>query len=255
MKHFLKIFLIVESMLWGVQLLGILSFRWAEGTVIQYPLPVAFMLLCLFVPAVYLVKVIGNNTYLNGLLLLFSPVSILSFFVIAKPSPVLWYALSLANLLLVGVAVHFALCLRKREIKRKTLEEEEFKKKAASCLNRFKSSYNKQFIVISNVVIKDVLYEMPDSCLLFELPDNRLFVLVKPPCSSDDFEFLLNDFRNEANDDWDVLGYIENGGSGVNKMIVSDICGSHQYFKKDDTSYIPFDYSILDNALLKLPTR
>ena len=89
---------------------------------------------------------------------------------------------------------------------------------------------------------------MPDGCILFQLPDKRLFVLVEQSHQSDDFEFLIDDFRNEANDDWDVLGYIDNAGSGVCTMYISDIIGSHQYIDKGDSSFIPFDYSLLEKA-------
>lgn len=248
MKQYLKVFFPLAAMVLGIQLLGALVFRWAEGTVIQYPIPIIFMLSCIAVPLIYLSKTVGKVADQNGVLIPLLPCSILAVYIMVESPKPLWIVLFIANLCLIAIAAFIALNLRKGEIKEKAQERDAFKKMAASSLNRFKSSYNKQYIVISNVGIKDVLYEMPDGCILFQLPDNRLFLLVKHPHQSDDFEFLIDDFRNEANDDWDVLGYIDNVGSGVYTMFISDISGSHQRFEKGDPSFIPFDYSLLEKA-------
>ena len=248
MKQYLKVFFPLAAMVLGIQLLGALVFRWAAGTVIQYPIPIIFMLSCIAVPLIYLSKTVGKAADQNGVLIPLLPCSFLAVYIMVESPKPLWIAFFIANLCLIAIAAFIALNLRKKEMERKAQELDAFEKMAANSLARFKTSYNKQYIVISNVGIKDVLYEMPDGCILFQLPDKRLFVLVEQSHQSDDFEFLIDDFRNEANDDWDVLGYIDNAGSGVCTMYISDISGSHQYIDKGDSSFIPFDYSLLEKA-------
>jgi hypothetical protein len=248
MKQFLKVFFPLAAMVLGIQLSGALVFRWTGGTVIQYPIPIIFMLSCFTVPGIYLSKTVGKVAEHNGVLIPLLPCSFLAVYFMAESPKPLWIVLFIANLCMIAIAAFIALYLRKVEIEHIVQERDAFKKMAASSLNRFKSSYNKQYIVISNVGVKDVLYEMTDGCVLFQLPDNRLFLLVKQPYQSDDFEFLIDDFRNEADDDWDVLGYIDNVGSGKYSMFISDIIGSHQRFEKGDSLFIPFDYSLLEKA-------
>ena len=258
MKRYFKIFFISASMVLGIQLFGALAFRLAEGTVIQYPIPIVFMLLCLAAPLLYISKSFGiadEQNGVNGVLIPLLPCSILAVYIMIRPPKPLWIVLFVTNLFLIALAVFVALRFSERKTKKTIQEQDAFRKTAATVLNRFKTSYNKQYVVLSNIDAKDVLYEMRDGCFLFQLPDNRLFVLVKQPLRNDKFECLLNDFRNEANDDWDVLGYIDNAGSGRCSMIVSDICGSQKHFKKGDPSFIPFDYSLLDKAQPIPPTE
>ena len=248
MKVFSRIFIPLVAMIAGIQVLGALVFRWLEGTAIQYPLPFIFMMLSLEIPMFHLTKVAGKVVEKNGALLPLIPCSLFSIYVMVESPRPVWCLLFLVEMVLLALAVIWAFQMQKKDEEKKAREYAEFKERAYRRLNELKTAYFKQFIVITDVKVKDIVYEMDDECLLFQLPDNRFLVISEKTWKQRDFEYLLDSFRNEADHDSDVLGYMDNAAKSECKMIVSDACGTHQVLGRGDPSFIEFDYSLLEDA-------
>ena len=248
MRRFFIVFFPLAGIVLGLQMLGALLFRWSEGLFIQYLVPITFMFITLGVPTAFLDKFVGERQNKHSVSLPIALCAILTPVIIFKAPSLLWYSLILASILLIALATLWAL------YEQKTIENTRQEKKTAykdtteKCLHSFKLSYYKQFFVISNISVDDILYEMDDDCLLFQLPDGRYMVILKQSCDEGEYLYTLGQFRNEAKEDTDILGYIDNIGKGVCTMYISDITGEYKSFVKGDNSFVPFDYSLLEKA-------
>ena len=248
MRRFFIVFFPLAGIVLGLQMLGALLFQWSEGLFIQYLVPITFMFITLGVPTAFLDKFVGERQNKHSVSLPIALCAILTPVIIFKAPSLLWYSLILASILLIALAILWAF------YEQKTIEKTKQEKKAAyndtteNCLHSFKLSYYKQFFIISNISVDDILNEMDDACLLFQLPDGRYIVILKQSCDEGEYLYILGQFRNEAEKDTDVLGYIDNIGEGVCTMHISDITGEYKSFVKGDDSFVPFDYSLLEKA-------
>lgn len=246
MKRFGKIFLPLLAIVVGIQMLGAVVFRWCEETEAEGFVVLLFCILCLFVPASFLADKVGKKNPDSATPLVFSSLFCLAF-MFERPG-IVWYILLLIDPFLMAAATFWAFREKEKIQFAKEKEESVLKEQARGYLNRFKASINRQYFVISNVESKDVLYEMDDDCLLFQLPDGRHFVLLKQPRSALMYQHLLNAFRNEVKEDLDVIGYIDSGGKNATRMVLADSLGNRRKYTKGTESYIPFDFSLLDGA-------
>ena len=253
MRRFVKVFFPLLGIVLGIQMLGALLFRWSEGLFIQFLVPIAFMLITLGVPTAFLDKFVGKRQNEHSVSLPIALCAIFTPIIIFKTPGVLWYGLILSSILLIALATLWAFYEQKAIEKTRQKKKAAFKDTTEKCLHSFKMSYYKQFFVISNISVNDILYEMDDDSLLFQLPDGRYMVILKQSCDEGEYLYTLSQFRNEAKEDTDVLGYIDNIGKGVCTMYISDITGEHKSFVKGDNSFVPFDYSLLDKAYPMTP--
>lgn len=253
MRRFFRVFIPLAGIVLGVQMLGALLFRLSEGLFIQYVVPITFSFITLAVPTVFLEKFVGKRQNENGVSLPIALCALLTSIIIFKTPGPLWYSLILASILLIALATLWAFYEQKTIEKTKQEKKAVFKDTTEKCLHSLKLSYYKQFIVITNISVDDILFEMDDDCLLYQLSDGRYMVVLKQSCDVDEFLYVLGQFRNEAEKDTDVLGYIDNIGKGVCTMYITDMTGEYKSFVKGDNSFVPFDYSLLEKARLVAP--
>lgn len=152
------------------------------------------------------------------------------------------------DIALIALAEFIAICEIKTARKKADNEAAAFSENALKNLKRFKTSQSKQYIVVSNVDSKDILYEMDNDCLLFQLPDGRFIVILRKSRKVGSLLMLMSNIRNEAEDDLDVIAYVDNNGGAVSRMFTSGITGEEHCYVKGKPSYIGFDYSLLDGA-------
>ena len=154
-------------------------------------------------------------------------------------------------------------CAREnKEFEAESLRQEE---KARRRLERFRTAIDKQFYVIRNVEEKDIFYELDygnefnqlleygKDYLVFQLPDERFLILMIRKLSTKDFQEYLSRFRDEVEDDLDVLGYLDRSQRDNCQMMVADSQGEVKAFTRKDSGYIPFDISLLGKAESVLP--
>ena len=248
MKRFFKVFLPLTAIVLVLQALGVFVYRWTEGKESQGILSFIIILLILFVPMSFLTHVVGRKKSPNSAI----PLLICFFFgvyvVFNSPRHLLWCLLFLGNLAAIAIASFLAIQERRNVEEIIIQEEAKLRKDAMALLHRFKTSINRQYFVISNVEAKDILFEMEDEDFLYQLPDGRYLVIMKPIRKASEFEDMLDFFRDEAKEDMDVLGYIDNEGKPLCQMIVSDSVRNHQSFTKGSMGYIPFDIYLLEEA-------
>ena len=250
MKRFFKIFLPLAAIVLGIQLIAGLLFLSLEGHDIRWPLiPVI-----LFIPPVagclYLYNALGVDDEKNGGVAFFPFLcgSVYFVFSIVNISKAYIITLFPVELALIALGEIIAILERKHALTIKAKESAAFIKKAQRSLDRFKASQAKQYIIVSNVNSKDIMDEMDDDCLLFQLSDGRFFVIMNKAHKVGSLLRLMNDIRNEAEEDFDVIAYVDENGGKISRMFTADITGKEHCYVKGKPSYIGFDYSLLDGA-------
>ena len=248
MKRFFKIFIPLVAIVLVLQLLGFLVLKWTEGMECQDFLSGITPLLVFAIPSLYLYRSLDNKLSPYGFLPLLACYFSGVYAIFYAPDTRGWLLWMLVNILAVFIATCWALFKNKQIEERNRQETESYKKSATSFLKKFKTAIRKQYFVVSEVETKTCLIIIDDDDFLYLLPDGRKLAILKRHRKLPAFEDILDDFRSDANNDLDVLGYIDNDETSSHRMVISDGAGHHQSIEKGNASYIPFDFSLLEKV-------
>ena len=253
MKRFFKVFIPLVAIVLFLQFLGILVHQWTEGMESQDFLTRIILLLVCIIPMIYLTRAIDHMSPYGFLPLLACGWLFGVYFIFHSPDTVGWYLMMLGNILVVFITTCWALYANKRTEEKNLQEKDSYSKKATSFLKQFKTSINRQYFVVSQVNTKTCLIIIDDGDFLYLLPDGRKLAILKRHRKLPAFEYILDDFRRDAEKDEDVLGYIDDDRTSSHRMLITDEAGHHKSFEKGNASYIPFDFSLLEKAQPVIP--
>lgn len=248
MKRFFKVFIPLAAIVLFLQFFGVLVIRWTEGMKCNDFLSSIIPFLVFAIPSFYLVHALDNKFSPYGCLPLLACYLFGVYYFFFSPDTKGWYLWMLVNILVVFITTYWAVHTY-NQIEEKHLQEvESYKKRATSFLNNFKTAIKRQYFVVSKIETKTCLVIIADEDFLYLLPDGRKLAILRRHRKITAFEEILDDFRSDAEKDLDVLGYIDNDETSSHRMVIADGASHHKSFEKGDASFIPFDFSLLEQA-------
>ena len=250
MKRFLKAFLLLSAIVLLFQFLDILVYRWAEGTDNQAFLVKMLSLVGFCVPMLLIFRLFKDMSPYGGLPFLIC-YCLNSYFTFRDPDNQHLWLWVLLNILIVFATTCWAFFNSRKSEKKHLQEVESYMKNATAFLRQFKTANIRQYFVISGIDTKTcfiIIDIIRNKDLLYLLPDGRKLAILRRHQKLTAFEEILDDFRCDAKSDLDVLGYNENAETASYRMEIADAEYHHQIFEKGKSSYIPFDFSLLEEA-------